>query len=83
VGLEQGPLSQASTNEELLGRNISGSGLESREYSHRDPPSSPRGTFYPQKLAVTSPTSGGHSVGIVRSRNQATEFSISECATQI
>jgi hypothetical protein len=25
-------------------------------------------------LALTSPTSGGHSVGIVRSRTQATEF---------
>jgi hypothetical protein len=30
--------------------------------------------LYPQKLAVTSPTSGGRSVGIVRSRTQATEF---------
>jgi hypothetical protein len=33
-----------------------------------------RGTFYPQKLAQASPTSGGLSVGIVRSRTQATEF---------
>ena len=30
---------------------------------------------YPQKLALTSPTGGGHSVGIVRSRTKATEFS--------
>jgi hypothetical protein len=30
--------------------------------------------FYPQKLALTSPTSGGRSVGIVRSRTQPTEF---------
>jgi hypothetical protein len=30
--------------------------------------------FYPQKLALTSPTSGGRSVGRVRSRTQATEF---------
>jgi hypothetical protein len=30
--------------------------------------------FYPQKLTLTSPTSGGRSIGIVRSRNQATEF---------
>jgi hypothetical protein len=29
---------------------------------------------YPQKLTLTSPTSGGRSVGIVRSRTQATEF---------
>jgi len=29
--------------------------------------------FYPQKLALTSPTGGGRSVGIVRSRTKATE----------
>jgi hypothetical protein len=34
VGLERGPLSLVSTNEELLGGNSSGSGLESREYGH-------------------------------------------------
>jgi hypothetical protein len=28
----------------------------------------------PQKLALTSPTSGGHSVGIVRSRTKPIEF---------
>ena len=32
--------------------------------------------IYPQKLALTSPTSGGRSVGIVRSRTKATEFSL-------
>jgi len=31
--------------------------------------------LYPQKLALTSPTSGGRSVGIVRMRTKATEFS--------
>jgi len=31
--------------------------------------------LYPQKLALTSPTGGGHSVGMVRSRTKATEFS--------
>jgi hypothetical protein len=36
VGLERGPLSLVSTTEELLGRNSSGSALESREYGHRD-----------------------------------------------
>jgi hypothetical protein len=30
---------------------------------------------YPQKLALTSPTGGGRSVGIVRSRTKAMEFS--------
>jgi hypothetical protein len=33
----------------------------------------PRGTLYPQKLALTSPTSGGRSAGIVRLRTEATE----------
>jgi hypothetical protein len=32
-------------------------------------------TIYPQKLALTSPRSGGRSVGIVLSRTKATEFS--------
>ena len=30
--------------------------------------------LYPQKLALTSPTGGGRSVGIVRLRTKATEF---------
>jgi hypothetical protein len=33
-----------------------------------------RPSLYPQKLALTSPTSGGRSVGIVRSRTIATEL---------
>ena len=32
--------------------------------------------LYPQKLALTSPTGGGRSVGIVRSRTKAAEFSL-------
>jgi len=31
--------------------------------------------LYPQQLALTSPTGGGRSVGIVRVRTKATEFS--------
>jgi hypothetical protein len=50
-------------------------GLENREYSCRDPSRWPRGTLCPQKLARTSPTSGGCLVGIVRSRTKITEFS--------
>jgi hypothetical protein len=45
------------------------------EYGHRDPSRWPRDTLYPQKLALTLPTSGGSSVGIVPSRTHATEFS--------
>jgi hypothetical protein len=50
VGLEQGPLSLLSTTEELLGRNSSGTGLESREYGRRDSSHWPRGTRYLQKV---------------------------------
>jgi hypothetical protein len=44
-------------------------------YGRRDPSRWPRGTLYPQKLALTSPTCCGRSVGIVCSRTQAMEFS--------
>jgi hypothetical protein len=66
VGLERGPLSLVSTIDELLGRKSSLSGLD---YGHRIP----RHPLYAQKLALTSPTSGGRSVGIVRSWTHATE----------
>jgi len=33
--------------------------------------------LYPQKLALTSPTGGGRSVGIVRVRTKATVYSFS------
>jgi hypothetical protein len=75
VGLERDPLSLVSTIEELLERKSIGSGLEIREYGRRDPSRLPHGTLYPQNLALTSTTSGGHSVGIVRCRTKATEFS--------
>jgi hypothetical protein len=75
VGLVRGPLSLVSTTEELLGRESSGSGLEIRDYGRRDPSRWSRGTLYTQKLALTLKTSGGRSVGIVRSRTQTTEYS--------
>jgi hypothetical protein len=52
------------------------SGLENREYGGGDPLRWPRDTLYPQKLALTTPTSGGRSVDIVRLRTKATEFDI-------
>jgi hypothetical protein len=76
VGLERGPLSHVSTIEELLDRKSSGSCLQSQEYGHRDSSHWPRDTLYLQNLALTSPTIGGRSVGIVRLRTQATEFSL-------
>jgi hypothetical protein len=60
----------------MLERNNSGSGLESREYGRGDSLRLPRDALYPQKSALTSPTSCGRSVGIVRSRTKATEFSL-------
>jgi hypothetical protein len=48
-----------SRTEELLGRKSCGSGLENRDYGSRDPSCWPRDTLYPQKLALTSQTSGG------------------------
>jgi hypothetical protein len=73
VGLERGPLSLVSTIEELLGRKSSSSGLVETEntavgirHDHVAP--------YTPKLAYFSPTSGGCSVGIVRSQTRAPEF---------
>jgi hypothetical protein len=75
VGLERGPLSPVSAVEELLGRKSNGSGLESPDYGCRGSGElSTRHPLYLQKLALTSPTSGGRSVGIVLSRTQATEL---------
>jgi hypothetical protein len=67
VSLERDPLSLASTIDELLERKSSGSGLESRDPDHAT-------RLYPQKLALTSPTRGGRSVGIVRSETKTTEL---------
>jgi hypothetical protein len=75
LGLERGPLSLMSTIVEPLERKTSGPGLEYRKYGYEDPLRWPIDTIYAQKLALTSPTGCGLSVGIVRSRTQATEFS--------
>jgi hypothetical protein len=76
VGLERCPLSLVSITEDLLGRNSSGSSLENREYGRADPLRWPRDTLYPQKLLLTSTTSGGRSVGIVRLRAKTTELMV-------
>jgi hypothetical protein len=65
VGLKRGPLNLVSTIKELLGRKISGSGQDNWEYGRTDPSHWPCSLLSPQKLALTSPTSGGHSAGIV------------------
>jgi hypothetical protein len=47
-------------------------GLENRDYGCRG--SAALTMRHPQKLELTSPTSGGFSVGMVRSRTKATEL---------
>jgi hypothetical protein len=70
VGLERGPLSLVRIIEELLEWKSSGSDQENRINGRRDPLRCPRDTLYPQKLELTSPTSSGRSVGIVRLRTK-------------
>jgi hypothetical protein len=76
MDLERGPPSLVSTIAELLERKSTGSGLETentavgiRDADHVAPSTR-------KKLALTLPTSGGRSVGIVRSRTEATELVI-------
>jgi hypothetical protein len=75
VSLERGPLSLVSTTEQLLGRNSSNSSLEIRKYGSGNLLRWPRNTLHPQKFELTSPTSGGRSIGIVHSRTKGTDFS--------
>jgi hypothetical protein len=74
VGLERGPLSLVRITEELLDGKVAAPGLENRDYGRGDPLRRPRDTLYQLKLALTSPTGCGRSVGIVRLRTKTTEF---------
>jgi hypothetical protein len=65
-----GPLSLVRIIEELLEWKSSGPGQENQINDRRDPLRWPRDTLYPQQLALTSPTSGDLSVGIVRLRTK-------------
>jgi hypothetical protein len=69
-------VSWVSTIEELLGRKCRGSGLERREHGRRDPSSWPPNTLYTAKVGIKFTDKRGRSVGIIRSRTQATEFSL-------
>jgi hypothetical protein len=60
VGLELGPLSVMSTIYELLERQSSGSGLESREYGRRGPSGWPRGPS-PQSTKIGTIFAGRYS----------------------
>jgi hypothetical protein len=75
VGLKRGPLSLVSTTEELLDRKVAApvyktenTAVGIRHADHVVP--SIRKT-----LAITSPTSGSRTIGIVRSRTETMEFS--------
>jgi hypothetical protein len=61
--------------EELLERTVAAPVYKTEINGRGDSLRWPRDTLYPQKLTLTSPTSGGRSVGIVRLRIKATEFS--------
>jgi hypothetical protein len=74
VGLEGCQLSLVSTTEELLDRKVAAPVYKIENTAVGDPSRWPRGTLNPQKLAITSPTSGGRSFRIVRSRTQTMEF---------
>jgi hypothetical protein len=76
VGLERGPLSLVSKTEELLDGKVAApvsktenTAVGIRHTDHVAP-------SIRNKLAITSPTSGGRSVGIVRSQTQTMEFSL-------
>jgi hypothetical protein len=75
VGLERCPLSLVTTTEELLDRKVAAPVYKTENtaagFRHADHVA----PLYPQKLAITSPTSGSRSIGIVRSQTQTMEFS--------
>jgi hypothetical protein len=70
VGLERCPFSLVRITEELLEWKSRGFDQENRINGPGDPLRWPRDTLYPQNLALTSPTSGDRSVGIVRVRTK-------------
>jgi hypothetical protein len=61
-------------NEELLERKVAAPVLKTEINGRGNWLRWPRDTLYPLKLTLTSPTSGGRSVGIVRWRTTAREF---------
>jgi hypothetical protein len=75
VGLERGPLSLVSTTEELLDRKVA-----APVYKIENTAVGIRHAYHVassirKSWQSTSPTSGGRSVGVVRSRTQTMEFS--------
>jgi hypothetical protein len=77
VGLERGPLNLVRIIEELLERIVAASVKKTEINGRRDLLRWLRDTLYPLKLAPSSPTSGGRSVGIVRWRTKPRNFFLS------
>jgi hypothetical protein len=75
VGLERGPLNLVRITGELLEWKISGSGSRKSRLTAVGIRCADYATPSIRKFGITSPTSGGRSVGIVRLRAEATEFS--------
>jgi hypothetical protein len=75
VGLERGPLSLVSRTEELLDRKVAAPVYKTENTAVGIRHADHVVLSIRKKLATTSPTSGGRSVGIVRSLTQTMEFS--------
>jgi hypothetical protein len=76
VGLEWGPLSLVSTTEEILDRKVAAAVYKTENMAIGIRHADHVATSVRKKLAITSPTSGSHLVGIVRSRTQTMELSL-------
>jgi hypothetical protein len=74
VGLERGPLSLVRIIEELLESIVVAPVQKTETKGRGNSLRWPRDNLYLLTLALTSPTSGGRSVGIVRWRLKAPEF---------
>jgi hypothetical protein len=76
VGLERGQLSLVRKTEELLERTIATPVYKIETNGRGDSLRWPRDTLYPLKLPLTSPTSGGRSVGVDRWRTKPRSSSV-------
>jgi hypothetical protein len=74
VRLERGPLNLVSTIEELLDRKVAAPVSKTENTAVGIRHADQVAPSIRKKLAITSPTSGGRSVGVVRSRIQTMEF---------
>jgi hypothetical protein len=74
VGLERCPFSLVRIIEELLERKVAHPVYKTEINGRGDSLRWPRDTHYPLKSALTSPTSGGRPVGVVRLRKPRSLF---------